>query len=297
MKINNNLRNIKKILLSSSENGWNSKRIDYSTLKELLLTDYYEAYRLAMDNIVIYRGDKSFYEKDIYYINPGIRKSQNSKYNLYTTLFSEILPSWSKYPKRNHSVICTTLPATASDYGHGVAFLILPKNGTELGICPAPDIWGSFKQSSIEVLSWFEKMYYKLLRICGYSDTSNGFKDIKEILNSFEFLKNHEITEEESSIFINDISFTDSDVILATDLVRNNKNLLEFFDKILLNPNQNNFKLIKLKDLESHYKENEIWFDNEYLAIEYYNFWELINNDQEFYKKYVRKKFNLNETE
>jgi hypothetical protein len=47
-------------------------------------------------------------------------------------------PIWADFPKRE--IICTTAPGTATYYGN--TFIVYPKNGAKIGICPGVDIWG-----------------------------------------------------------------------------------------------------------------------------------------------------------
>ena len=67
-------------------------------------------------------------------LTPGERVSQNTN-NIYTTLFSDILPSWKDYPPRNKSFICTSDYSTALAFGQPYSYVVLPKNGTNIGIC------------------------------------------------------------------------------------------------------------------------------------------------------------------
>lgn len=123
-------------------------------LKELLNTDYSSANKVYNNNNNnaphIYRGMTGVF--DIAKIQPGVRKSQFTS-NIYTQLISEILPSWKDYPKRNRSFICTNDKSKAYLYTRGTqgsVYEVLPKNGAKIAICPAKDIWKSFKGSNLK---------------------------------------------------------------------------------------------------------------------------------------------------
>ena len=72
----------------------------------------------------------------------GKRRSENT-YNFYT-LFIDENPEWAEYPKRSNSFICSTSIDRAQAYGRlrgKRTCLILPKNGSKIGVVPANDIW------------------------------------------------------------------------------------------------------------------------------------------------------------
>ena len=66
------------------------------------------------------------------------RKSANTS-NYYTVLFSDILPSWKKFPRRDESWICTTSFNEA--VGYGKVYGVFPLGDPLLGICPKQDMW------------------------------------------------------------------------------------------------------------------------------------------------------------
>jgi len=128
-------------------------------LKELIQTEFSSAYKKILEEKMIFRGvgitDRKII-KQCSLLKPGLRISQNSEYNLYTRLFSGILPSWRKFPPRNRSFTCTTSTGYAMSFTKyyltyvdskslkGV-YVVLPRNGAIIGVCPSIDLWGSFK--------------------------------------------------------------------------------------------------------------------------------------------------------
>jgi hypothetical protein len=99
----------------------------------------------------IYRGlDRK--DDYIHYKKPTIERiSRYAVNNIYNLLLSN-LPSWKSYPKRNLSYICSTDEEHAAEgYGSGgiltggrSCHVVLPVDGSKVGVCPANDIWYSF---------------------------------------------------------------------------------------------------------------------------------------------------------
>jgi hypothetical protein len=73
--------------------------------------------------------------------NDFTRRSANT-FNLYTQ-WMDNHASWKKFPKRSKSFICSTSFDTAS--GYGPQHLIIPADSARIGVCPAADLWESFK--------------------------------------------------------------------------------------------------------------------------------------------------------
>jgi hypothetical protein len=113
----------------------------------------YEAFNIiekncknALKGTYIYRDIDSFgYTAGI--VDPSTsrkeRKSPWASSNHYNLLLSN-LPSWKDYPKRNMSLICTTDIEEAMSRGN--PYLVLPFNGSKIGVCPVGDIWDSFEK-------------------------------------------------------------------------------------------------------------------------------------------------------
>lgn len=128
-----------------------------SELAELLKTDYSSAYKKFLENKIMFRGvnDSTRYFIGRYgLLKPGLRVSQYARYNLYTRLFSDILPSWRGYPPRNRSFICSTSTSYAAQFTSSESgrpptmanvYAVLPKNGAVIGVCPDVDLWWSFE--------------------------------------------------------------------------------------------------------------------------------------------------------
>lgn len=138
-------------------------------------------------DVWIYRGDSNLINAAYvsYSKNRSERKSANTT-NEYTYLFSEILDSWKKYPKRNKSIICSTSEKYAADYGN--VYYVIPFDKTSIGICPQSDLWTSFKKGLDKIFN--NTTYISLnnlnmyLRTIFYFDDNNSEIKNKKILNT-----------------------------------------------------------------------------------------------------------------
>jgi hypothetical protein len=242
-------------LLSASVTKQKKTVLNKQTLKNLVFGDYSQAYNLlsGYNPCIIFRGDKKLSNNKIYHIVPGQRKSEDMETNYYTELLSNILPSWNDYPKRDQGVICTTNADTANNYGK--SFIILPKNYTDIGICPNTDIWYSFSISGVDNLYTFNNTIYRIIS----ESISYDVTDIYSLIENFN--KIPEIPKK---------YFTNCDYDLYKNMYEHNDNLLEFFDNIF-NPEENGFELMNMSEynIESNDNDNELWFSNEYISIPY----------------------------
>lgn len=112
----------------------------------------------------IYRGIPS--DTPIVYVDPSKaeRVSANTS-NEYNILFSHILPSWQKFPKRNRSLICSGNYGRANSYSGGnKAYIVMPLGNPLIAICPHEDFWDSFDISPPDFNDLFRD-FYKAFRI------------------------------------------------------------------------------------------------------------------------------------
>jgi len=153
-------------------------------LTELLRTDYSSAYKKFLENKIMFRGvnDSTKYFIGRYgLLKPGLRISQYARYNLYTRLFSDILPSWKGYPPRNRSFICTSSTGKALEFTDTFpaldewknnVYAVLPKNGAVIGVCPKSDLWFAFptikklnfKNTKFKYLKDFQDVFMEFIR-------------------------------------------------------------------------------------------------------------------------------------
>ncbi|KFZ27291.1 MAG: hypothetical protein KQ78_00461 [Candidatus Izimaplasma bacterium HR2] len=126
------------------------KTIDRDEMEKLLNGKYSDAFDRFLDNddSYIFRGDQTeIYDFAIGH-GKGTRKRKSRNTTNYSTLFFDNHPSWSKFPKRSESFICSTSIKTAKSYGFsGGVYHIFPENGTTIGVCSGIDMFLSFRET------------------------------------------------------------------------------------------------------------------------------------------------------
>ena len=153
-------------------------------LTRLLNTDYSAAYEKYLAGNGIFRGVRNnTLDKVGKYsvLSPGLKVSEDVKFNLYTRLFSGILPSWKGYPPRNRSFICTSSTGKALEFTDTFpaldewknnVYAVLPKNGAVIGVCPKSDLWFAFptikklnfKNTKFKYLKDFQDVFMEFIR-------------------------------------------------------------------------------------------------------------------------------------
>lgn len=314
-------KNIDNILLSAalSENTrnkytfFNEYGID-EIMTQFFRKDYSEAWKAYQQGHKIYRGDRRLEGNFIIGVTPGIRVSQNTS-NIYTQLFSHLLPSWEEYPPRNRCAVCTNNVNKAEGYSNNDIFYIFPKNGTKIGISPARDIWYSFnvllKQYRIDTLNDFNTLILNYMSYVSNQldeDVADKFdtNDIEKIELLFHVIEystreliDNKIAEIEDDEDLKKWTGIDDLETLAIrgfideaidkngffewqnnpfiqDLITN-----AYHDNLLmwfdeiLSPKANGFKLGTIFDVPNG--NNELWFSEPYLMISNKYFNELFN--------------------
>lgn len=92
-----------------------------NNLKEIANSTFGESY--------IFRGNRALRDKYYLFTGKETRASANTS-NQYTLLFSDVLPSWSAYPKRNKSLICSNALDVAKNYG--TVYEVIPYDTTTI---------------------------------------------------------------------------------------------------------------------------------------------------------------------
>ncbi len=113
---------------------------NYVAIKETepykeIIQDYFEKerflYRGMIDSGDLILGDTT-----------GMRRISSGGIQFINVLVDDILPEWSKFPKRKQSFICTN----DFDYakGFGTVYHVIPLNNAMLAVAPEEDFWGCF---------------------------------------------------------------------------------------------------------------------------------------------------------
>lgn len=249
----------------SYEGGNRSKAISEREARNLILKKYNNALDAAQKGSCIWRGNRKL-DKEYYFIDPRMsldkRVSPWAYKNYYNLLISN-LPSWNKYPKRNKSIIATTdIDDASSRAGIDGAVLVLPKNGSKIGVCPTEDIWYSFSNT--------------------HGDLNDFNKELHIIFRSgFGGRPNFKSTEHQYSVFLETCDMIDEN---KKDIMKNmnkgefknlfyfheyfkhdNEKLIDYIDNIL-NPDKNDFSLITAGDLIKN-GNYEVWTDGPSILI------------------------------
>ncbi|ASV44425.1 hypothetical protein PBI_SCTP2_410 [Salicola phage SCTP-2] len=116
-----------------------------SDVCEKLNSDFSEAWNIVRNNNLqhaIFRADAEVvYEVAVAFKNADSeRKAAYALLNIHN-LWINNHPDWSEFPKRN--VICSTNAEDISDR-RGETCVVIPKNGSKIGLCPESDIYDSF---------------------------------------------------------------------------------------------------------------------------------------------------------
>lgn len=208
------------------------------------------------------------------------RKSANTS-NEFTTLTSELLPSWKKFPKRNQSFVCTTDYSTAENYGD--IYVVLPLDNPDIAVCPEEDIWYSFKQKEdrfidlgpLEINNIFKKLNNILNKkdVNAYDTTEHNKTSLEKLIleietkianeeltldqikNEYRNSKHIELIEPEMTKFFNEVKKTGS--------------IIKVLDS-WIDPLKFDFELVKFKKLiDGQYSNREVWFSGEAIFVDF----------------------------
>ena len=263
------------VLDDSDESQISYKELTIPETVTLLKTpEYSQSYAAFIDEREhhIYRGDGR-YQFLTAEVIPGKRKSENT-YNIYTRLFSDILPSWRPYPKRNRSFICTTSQLHAFEYVYHdfQVYCMFPKNNVKIGVCSNDDIWNSFpilNKYRIESLDEFNRFFITFL---------SKFSDLKErqvidIFNTGNTLQLKQLfSKVEHNIKDYDVNKLHTKTLIkyiASTIKNDNRSIVDILNNDLLNPTVNGFKLLNnisklpLINNESY----ELWFSGQCIMV------------------------------
>jgi hypothetical protein len=203
-------------------------------------------------------------------VNPAAGKGRDSAYttNEYTVLMSE-LPAWSAFPKRSRSIVCSTDPGRAGDYGDNTFVVVLPKQ-FNLGVCSSFDLWYSFpylsKKTSMGQMNEFNESFGTLVEWATgrewYAKKQTSLSEIKEKCGWIQ-----EWIEEESNISFgpNRLGYFLNDVVRA-----NNSSPDAVFDAVadLFDPVKNKFqRYTSIPSLHSLNESQEVWTDSPCMLV------------------------------
>jgi hypothetical protein len=218
--------------------------------------EYGDAIRCASNGVVLYRA-VNLVMNHSYVVDPKTStRTSTNEHNHHTVLMSDILPSWSRYPRRDKSLCCTNSESVALGYGRQV-FVALPRNGTTLAVAPLGDMWESFSTTNLENLAW------DIIDAVSKTIPTDSYKAARYHADHLETLIDISSILEIVGVRANKAELTEW---------LDRHNLAATFDKYL-NPEANGFKLINISDLPSiNKRSHEIWFSSPAILIPGDNF-------------------------
>lgn len=225
----------------------------------------------------IYRGINSkedFILCDIESSNVN-RKSRD--WDNWSNLIFSNVATWSAFPKRNKSIICTCDFQTAAAYSgsRGNIYVVIPLDGAEFGICPKPDIVDVFNQKrsvgmDLEDFNAMLTSIFKTFIKSHKEDTS-----YQALLDNFDALSALPKEEKQKVVLAikNDQVWKkcfSTENLFAYE--NKDESLLETILE-LLDPKRNMFKVGDYAkwDKES-LTDNEVWTDTNCLMVKYPTF-------------------------
>lgn len=235
-----------------------------------------EAIERYKKGYAIYKGMKKSYPD--YFLrteNETLRSAKNAPMNLHNYLINND-PRFEGFPKREH--ICSSYRGTAS--GYGTVYVVLPQNGSTIGILPDQDIYESFTKISdyggsyIVTLYRYMEEFRDIIRTIAKHSKTYSFDTTEELKKSTnELYKLYKGFDEEQLAKYERIipSYRSSDLVaVVKQAFEQNKPelILELFDPI-------DWKYVSISEY-SEYHNNEVWTDGSVAMIDYDQIGELL---------------------
>jgi hypothetical protein len=239
-------------------------------------SNYSDAIDKIKQGLVFYRADREK-SKPIIEVYPGIRVSEDSN-NVYTLLFSYILPSWKNFPKRTESIIFSSSKEGINKYlrnNNKSAYIVLPRNSAKIAICPTEDMWDAFSNSFLfgktdDLHIFDDSMIDAMTAVLDFKNKIDNEKQIQKNENCNDPKISTEITDafksndyikvkEYLDTFNYVINNYDKDAVLldnyylysmSKNIIKNSNNIISTLDDAC-NPKLNNFNLVNIKNIST----------------------------------------------
>jgi hypothetical protein len=211
---------------------------------------------------IIYRGVPN--KSSMLLVDPTkVERKAANTFN-YMNLLQSNLPSWSAYPPRNRSLICTTNYKHARHYGD--YFVVLPFGDPVIGICPSGDWFDTMHEfggpDSIndDFNDFYDNLKYlleskdKKIKLPPHlPDTKKEFFQTLTLLDNLKlkYKKHFKQTAEDGGYF--------------TEALLKYPTLVDGFNK-LLNPKKHEFTIESLSNFSAP-ATTEVWFSAPALFI------------------------------
>lgn len=237
-----------------------SRAISEEELRHLLATDYSD---MDINNPKIYRG--IFSKSGLFYLaspdnSDRLRTSRNT--SNYATLLVDNSDRWANFPKRSKSFICSLDRSYASSYGH--TYVVIPKNGSKIGVCEQKDFWDCFIELNNLVRDKFSLSSLNDLisgfgsAVLGKQPSEYDYDQLLQDLKQLQLLSNPYL---EKSFFQSYNRRSDPlwQYLNSAPIVEQLENLLD--------PTTNGFRLYDTKSLPEGIDGGEVWTEGPVLLI------------------------------
>jgi len=221
-----------------------TKPISEEKAIEYIESNCSDALKMLRDGDPIYRSSETW-TGDVGIVDPS-KFNRKSRYTQnYYTLMLDNMPEWSKYPKRSKSLIGASSIHRAAEHV-GTTYVMFPRNGTDIGVCPYDDLWDSF---SID-LSYFNDLFGSMFQFFDMipSDSWNGLRKQMDLFDE-KYKEDADRASDMINQFIRD--YYDGNLY---------DSLRKFF-----NPEKNGFKLLKIGRVLP--QDKEIWWSGESIMV------------------------------
>ncbi len=252
-----------------------SKPFDTERAFDWIRTNAKKSVKNSINGDMIFRGVRGS-DSDALIINPKKhrRKSAYVGSNYYTLLMDN-LPSWKQYPKRRESIVGTTNPSKAYEYADkGRIYVVFPKDGAKIGVCPDDDIFTSFNYFMTLVrkgsLAGWSRDFVLLDKVISGKRSDNSWKSLKSLFTKID-------------AYSLGVSAKDKEVIETIKRFRHEflldpKKSINAMDTVM-SPSKNKFTLKKSGDILPSYRE--VWTDSECVLLSANTFREFIDMEKE----------------
>ena len=242
--------------------------VSLSDAVELLHDNCSHAMSIFSHDTAIFRGDRMNDSAgkmcSIISTAGSKRKSVGPHGNYYTEILDNI-PSMKDFPKRSSSLICTTDPKYAEEFGE--LRVIVPFDNAEIGILPDDDIWNMAIDLFPGIFNYMP--FVEITRFFSLMKVPDNWESIKKFCSLLE-----SGDEKAKDLFLNAIEATcctkknQPEKLEAYELVMK-EGLLNLFDEAL-SPDKTKMKLttganFSKGDLKAI--SNEVWIGGTVIAI------------------------------
>lgn len=262
--------------------------LDINGAQSLFKGEYSSAFNKWQTGKRLYRN--CYNSGNIFTAEPTPRVSSDTS-NEYTLLISELLPSWSHFPKRNCCFIGSTVSSIADEYSgpqRCTYYAFLP-NGSEIALCSNKDMWKSFPilENEIEIsnINTFNKTLSSFLTgllnireatimtMITEGEVSELFNRSKISEIECVFKKVSEILKTEpisnlTQIRINTIPSLAKEKFFNffyNRITKNGKSFIDVLDE-LLSPSKNGFSRLNIENYNTD-TPVEVWFEGKCLFV------------------------------